>query len=295
MGLKRSVTLGTGAFRGTASSSTSNGKKLVQKPISSFLFRGKNAPTKATGNGRFPHFGVGGPLRKTISKKSDLPVVVGSPVKGSASGDLDMTLQEMGDDQDNGTGATGNDSGLFTAPANTMTKSSLFEDTEGELSFKGKEKANSKALNASRRVSMVSHALSQSLSSLPQLSGQGQMGPPPTPPSVRSGKRSTSSAFPENSSSGSSPSQAGPSNAPGTRSSARIATKASQTKLGADAPISSGRKGGDAVTAAPSNPVPESLKILDDCVIFVDVKKDDGDEAGSLFVEMLEGIGAKVS
>jgi hypothetical protein len=40
--------------------------------------------------------------------------------------------------------------------------------------------------------------------------------------------------------------------------------------------------------------VPESLKILQDCVIFVDVRTDDGDEAGSLFVEMLEGVGAKV-
>jgi hypothetical protein len=46
--------------------------------------------------------------------------------------------------------------------------------------------------------------------------------------------------------------------------------------------------------AASSNTIPESLKILHDCVIFVDVRTDDGDEAGSLFVEMLEGVGAKV-
>ena len=280
VGLKRSVTLGAGAFRGPTSSSTSNGKKLVQKPISSFWLKkgnGINAPAKMAGNSKFPHFGVGGPLRKTISKKSDLPVVMGSPVKGATSGDLDLTLQEIGDDQADGTG-------------------SLFEDTEGEPSFKGKEKANSRTSNASRRVSMVSHALSQSLSSLPQTSGLGQMGPPPTPPSARSGKRSTSSTLPANSSApGGSPSQVGPSNAPGTRSSSRIATKASQTKLGTDAPISSGRKGADAVTAAPTNPVPESLKILDGCVIFVDVKTDDGGEAGSLFGTMLESIGAKVS
>jgi len=291
VGLKRSVTLGAGAFRKPASSSTSNGKKLVQRPISSFWSKQGNGinAAKATGNSRFPHLGVGGPPRKTISKKSDLPVVMGSPVKGGANGDLDLTLQEIGDDEANRTGATGNSFGLFIAPANTMTG----EDTECEPSFKGKEKANSKTSNASRRVSMVSHALSQSLSSLPQTSGLGQMGPPPTPPS---GKRSTSSTLPANSSaSGGSPSQAGSSNALGTRSSTRIATKASQTKLGTDAPISSGRKGADAVTAAPSNPAPESLKILDDCVVFVDVKTDDGDEAGSLFGEMLEGMGAKVS
>ncbi|KAF9447190.1 hypothetical protein P691DRAFT_671996 [Macrolepiota fuliginosa MF-IS2] len=38
----------------------------------------------------------------------------------------------------------------------------------------------------------------------------------------------------------------------------------------------------------------DSLKILKDCVIFVDVRADDGEEAGSLFVEMLESLGAKI-
>jgi len=38
----------------------------------------------------------------------------------------------------------------------------------------------------------------------------------------------------------------------------------------------------------------ESLKILEDCVIFVDVRADTGDEAGSLFIEMLEGVGARI-
>ncbi|KAF9485952.1 hypothetical protein BDN70DRAFT_763291, partial [Pholiota conissans] len=37
-----------------------------------------------------------------------------------------------------------------------------------------------------------------------------------------------------------------------------------------------------------------ALKVLKDCIIFVDVKTDDGDEAGTLFVEMLEGVGARV-
>ncbi|KDQ55074.1 hypothetical protein JAAARDRAFT_107648, partial [Jaapia argillacea MUCL 33604] len=30
------------------------------------------------------------------------------------------------------------------------------------------------------------------------------------------------------------------------------------------------------------------------CVIFVDVRTDDGDDAGGLFVEMLKGLGAKI-
>ncbi|KAI0783004.1 hypothetical protein C8Q75DRAFT_726757 [Abortiporus biennis] len=36
-----------------------------------------------------------------------------------------------------------------------------------------------------------------------------------------------------------------------------------------------------------------SLKVLKDCTIFVDVRTDEGDDAGSLFVDMLKGLGAK--
>ncbi|KAI0301573.1 hypothetical protein B0F90DRAFT_1628634 [Multifurca ochricompacta] len=37
-----------------------------------------------------------------------------------------------------------------------------------------------------------------------------------------------------------------------------------------------------------------SLKVLKSCTIFVDVRTDDGDDAGGLFVDMLRGLGAKV-
>ena len=37
-----------------------------------------------------------------------------------------------------------------------------------------------------------------------------------------------------------------------------------------------------------------SLKILKSCKIFVDVRTEDGDDAGALFVDMLRGLGAKV-
>ncbi|KZT23577.1 hypothetical protein NEOLEDRAFT_1069361 [Neolentinus lepideus HHB14362 ss-1] len=36
------------------------------------------------------------------------------------------------------------------------------------------------------------------------------------------------------------------------------------------------------------------LGVLKDCTIFVDVRTDDGDDAGGLFVEMLMGLGAKI-
>jgi len=62
---------------------------------------------------------------------------------------------------------------------------------------------------------------------------------------------------------------------------------------GTDGHVSSGRKGA-AEPPTESSPVPETLKILTDCIIFVDVRTDDGVEAGSLFIDMLGGVGARV-
>ena len=48
--------------------------------------------------------------------------------------------------------------------------------------------------------------------------------------------------------------------------------------------------------AAPSmrSKMPGSLDVLKDCTIFVDVRTEDGEDAGGLFVDMLRGLGAKV-
>jgi hypothetical protein len=123
-------------------------------------------------------------------------MVVGSPVKGENGKRL--TDDNSAEDE---SGAAGSDSSAFFAPLNASSGSLTFEDLEDGQSSKGKEKATSKASNASRRVSMVSHALSQSLSSLPQSSSQGLMGPPPTPPTARGGTRSASSQHPTSSTS----------------------------------------------------------------------------------------------
>lgn len=37
------------------------------------------------------------------------------------------------------------------------------------------------------------------------------------------------------------------------------------------------------------------LKVLAGCVIFVDVRTEEGDDASALFVDMLRGLGARVS
>ncbi|TDL24380.1 hypothetical protein BD410DRAFT_719845 [Rickenella mellea] len=40
--------------------------------------------------------------------------------------------------------------------------------------------------------------------------------------------------------------------------------------------------------------MPGSLDVLKECTIFVDVRTEDGDDAGGLFIDMLRGLGAKV-
>jgi len=223
-------------------------------------------------------FGVGG--RRVVqkaSRKTSLPSVVASPVKGGEQ-DPDATIPDYCM-HDTGESAAGD---VFLAPSSEPKKSS--ENSKG----KGKEKdstSDSWLSNASRRVSMASQALSQSLNSLPPPTIGGLMGPPATPPGRRGGVRSSSSSYPSTSGA----SSGSPTNTFGTRSSARIA------KAVASGLMQAGKKAAsESPAGASTTSVPDSLKILKDCVIFVDVRTDDGDEAGSLFVEMLESVGAKV-
>ncbi|KAJ3514795.1 hypothetical protein NLJ89_g2166 [Agrocybe chaxingu] len=310
--LKRHATVGAGAFKaigttghGLASSSKAGGKGLTQKPLSMFMANKGKSSTRGgaimRGTGRTsvlggkPLFGVGGAARRTISKKTSLPMVVGSPVKG---GGADTTMQEYEEDEEVGKtptmapSASGDDGDVFMAPANTSTGMFLLEDLEVEVtSAKGKEKETAfSRSNASRRVSMASHALSQSLSALPPpepSKPRGMMGPPATPKNVRS----TSSSYPSSNKGRGSSSSPPKAEGSGTRSSARLAKAV--PKVVAQSKGSDGPSGKKAPEPAP-NPAAEALRVLKDCVIFVDVKTDEGDEAGSLFVEMLEGVGAKV-
>ena len=320
-GLKRSATLGASSFKSlevgadVPSSSRMSGmtkKPLVQKSLTMFMggkagFAGGSQPaagaTMRSGvrpglTGKGPIFG--GVLRRTISKKTSLPSVMASPVKGGGTdgGATDEIMQDAIQDADRDAQPRGSETVATPTNNNDVL---VLDDLEMQNPFKGKEKEKTSTFgfNASKRVSMisVSHSLSQSLNSLPppQPKVRGLMGPPETPPaSGRTGIRSSSSTYP--SSSGGSPSQQGTSI--GTRSSARIAKTAPSAlmkiKGGTGGHVSSGRKGAAEPLAEPS-PVPETLKILNDCIIFVDVRTDDGDEAGSLFIDMLGGVGARVS
>jgi len=312
-GVRRATTLGADAFKpastakATASSTKGPEKNLVQKPISAFMLgRGGARKSGVSSRGTVKNsvmgksiFGIGGAPRRLVSKKSALPTVIGSPVKGG--GDADTTMRECEEEEEEDAKTQPDDSGdNFMAPTasdSTPSAHSLDNLIVNENSNKGKGKeteasTTSRSSNGSRRVSMASHALSQSLNAMPPPTARGLMGPPATPPNKTN--RSSSSTYPSTSAGGSSPS-AGP--AVGTRASARIAKTAPgalmKIKGGTDGHVSSQRKGTTEPTPA-VNPAVEALKVLKDCIIFVDVKTDDGDEAGSLFVEMLEGVGAKV-
>ena len=321
-GLKRAVTLGTSSFKSldvgadVSSSNKTSGminKPLVQKSLAMFMSgkagtAGGSQPAagatmrggmKPGLTGRGPAIFRGG-LRRTISKKTSLPSVMASPVKGGADdGATDELMQDTIPDVDQeDTQPSGSE--MVAAPTNDNDILVLDDlEMQGPFNGKEKEKTSTFGFNTSRRVSMVSvsHSLSQSLNSLPppQPKIRGLMGPPETPPaSGRTGIRSSSSTYP--STSGGSPLQQGTSI--GTRSSARIAKTAPSAlmkiKGGTGGHVSSGRKGAAEPPTEPS-PVPETLKILNDCIIFVDVRTDDGDEAGSLFIDMLGGVGARVS
>ncbi|KAJ8591333.1 hypothetical protein M405DRAFT_735316 [Rhizopogon salebrosus TDB-379] len=216
------------------------------------------------------------------SRKTSLPSVMASPVKGGGAFDGDLIA--------NATTNLGEEdleleqqSNVTPPPAMSGSKTS--EDASNEASFvieelvmstdKGKEREEWD----SRRASSALHALSQSLSVLPET---------PLKPVVigtRTGLRSSSSTY--------------------------HAVSGSSSKSAVDTKNKGkGKEGTDG--AAPQRSVPSksdaaaspveggsagkkgALKVLKKCAIFVDVRTDDGDDAGSLFVDMLRGLGARI-
>lgn len=283
----------------TASSATSqpvpDGSRLVQRtlmggPRSSLtgksifgagtMMRGAGGGFKVPGNLKpgARGFGVGagafvGAARartlQKASRKTSLPSVMASPVKGTGGEDA----MDIAADDESGPSTTAEavTSGDMEVPLNDIEK--------------GKARANDSWISkASRRVSLASQALSQSLNAPPLKAnpGLGLMGPPATP--TRKG-RSASSTYPQSKSPNNDTERSSPSTRRTTMSLRNSAAGSSKNGSG-ESKVS---------TAAAAASHPEGMKVLKDCVIFVDVRTDDGDEAGSLFVEMLEGVGARVS
>lgn len=227
------------------------------------------------------------------SQKSSLPIVEGSPVKGGGTPmDMDEAVEVDSDDEVEVTGgpmppppvpfkvyrdhqpeastskspATG---GASSSPSTGDLGDIFFDPMNAE--FDGKVHDEGWRKYASRRASYVMHNLSQSLSALPdsppKRREKGSMGPPPVP-GTRTGLRSASA----------------------------MASTSSKDSQGKTTPNASDKSKQEASKSGGSGkkktPV---LKILKSCVVFVDVRTEEGDEAGGLFVEMLNGLGARVS
>ena len=225
-------------------------------------------------------FGIGmGRVTQKASRKTSLPSVMDSPVKGGSRDDCN---EEGGEES----GQSRDEDASMAVPGDESTTT----DTE-VWKGKEKEKPTDAWRNASWRASLASQALSQSLSSLPVLPPKtklGTMGPPATP----AGKLGDVgfSGHPEVASSGT---KVGP-----LRSSARLLAMTgprsapgalNKVKGGEGGHVSSSRKGEKAEKGE------GTLGVMKDCTVFLDVRTDDGDDAGDLFVQMLRGLGAKVS
>ncbi|KAI9460018.1 hypothetical protein HD554DRAFT_2206946 [Boletus coccyginus] len=222
--------------------------------------------------------GIFGKTGDRASKKPGLPVVAGSPVKGSGRPDLeagdgpeqDTVMQAVSVEAPTGGGGSAiSQKPLPPAAANVGNGIEIDLTTPPISADKGKQRAvSSSTLN---RASLALHALSESLSSLPQT---------PTPPKPR---------------------------AVGTRTGLR----SSSTAIGKESPALDGSDivgpGGNSEVHGSGGGGPSSgtvngsgggkkssLKILKRCAIFVDVRTEQGDDAGSLFVDMLKGLGAKI-
>lgn len=253
--------------------------------------------------------GIFGKVGDRASKKPGLPVVEGSPVKGSGGPDLDRGDREAGKhksglilggvtgdedvfvsqdpaaDDDPEQDAvmqdvsvqvpTGGGASATSQKPPPPAAANLSNDIEIDLTTspisadKGKQRAvPSSTLN---RASSALHALSESLSSLPQT---------PTPPKprivgTRTGLRSSSAAV-------------------GKESPALDGSDSVGPGGNSDVHGSGGGGPSSGTVNGSGGGKKSSLKILKRCAIFVDVRTEQGDDAGGLFVDMLKGLGAKV-
>ncbi|KAH9006605.1 hypothetical protein EDB86DRAFT_2794603 [Lactarius hatsudake] len=268
--LKRAASVGSAAsLQPNAHASGSKTTTVITRP--------SNLPPAAGPPRGFVYGGVGKrrPFEK-VSKKSSLPVVEASPVKGSESSRVvngnpgELPLLSVGH---------------MLPPSSPMKLQEVFtrnigvpkadEKMVGDLADAGEAELPDVWKDASRRASLASQFLQQTLAVLPAT-------PPP------GGSKSTAVVRPQSSSQGT---------RSGLRSSSGLDVAGSRSASGAPSNSPGVRTHiphSGTTAGAPSTTKPSSLKVLKSCTIFVDVRTDDGDDAGGLFVDMLRGLGAKI-
>ncbi|KAG2347533.1 hypothetical protein BDR05DRAFT_876162 [Suillus weaverae] len=210
-----------------------------------------------------------------------------SPVKGGGGGTVDnnyianTTVDVWGAEEDLGQGKQP-DVATLSVPSGSKTSEEqhkeadlVIEELVGSAD-KGKQPEGWDSCRASSAL----HALSRSLSALPK-----------TPPKLaavgtRTGLRSSSSTYYGASGAGS-----------GSKSAqdAKDRGKPNEGTDGAASQWNAPSKSDAAASPMEGGSAGKSvLKVLKKCAIFVDVRTDDGDDAGSLFVDMLRGLGARI-
>ncbi|KAJ2914403.1 hypothetical protein MD484_g6014, partial [Candolleomyces efflorescens] len=242
--LGRSTTLGSNHFLSKGKAPAAGGLKQQLKQ-STLFFPKTGVP------GRAKPFLGGFSKAPKASRNPGLPTVIGSPVKGGRA------PAPMDEDD-------GEEVEAFKAGGEEM-ENPLFSPTESNgTEDKGKGKGRAKDEFSSRRASVVSHLLSQSLQSMQSESsnGKGLMGPPPVPANISA--RSSGSI--------NSPGSVGDGTTPPGRRSTRIAAVAATQAM---TTAHSSKKAADADKPV----VNEALKFLKDCIIYVDVKTEAGEEA----------------
>jgi hypothetical protein len=259
---------------------TDSGPTVKKINLHSGVIAGKSSSSRPRG---FVYGGVGKkrPFEK-VSKKSSLPVVEGSPVKACGNAqtmDLDGPPLPFAIEVLAATlSSRKEDNGQEEAPAvpaavepmNLQDAIAGFDNSSAE-----DDKAETTDIwkHASRRASLASQFLQQTLAVLPST-------PPPSKASDSKSKAAERSQF----------------SSQRTRSGLR---SGSSSDVGSSRSTPKTLSNGHMVGTHVSKPgsttaTSSSLKVLKSCTIFVDVRTDDGDDAGGLFVDMLKGLGAKV-
>ena len=212
------------------------------------------------------------------SRQTTLQTVVGSPVKGPAQ--AHTSNEEMADVQPVSE-STATDSHAADAPdsasvwtdADTERESDRNESPaqDGQsIDVKGKAKEHtphSWKHEASRRASLALQFLAESITEGAQKTQSPKMGASKSP------KRQHSVAL---------------------RSASRGPSASRDSGVASHVRSTAGTSPAGTSTSSGTASKSAALTVLKGCSIYVDVRTDDGDDAGALFVDMLRGMGARV-
>jgi hypothetical protein len=257
-------------------STPANGIAKRQTAFFGGLASGSSGAPGRTGGGFFMNGGAANRFGRTkVSRDPGLETVEGSPVKGGEDALRQGPSSALDDDDTSARLPSISSEDIFGAPISKIQQSPSSATTSQDKG-KGREMGSPASApggdmlppsmprikpDSGRRISMASHLLSQS-----KITANAT---PPSPnPSTVAAPRS--GPLPTRTGLRSSTHPVAPNSAPGR----------------ANGDSHTGHRGGKESRKV--------AKVLKDCTIFVDVRTDDGDDAGNLFVDMLRNLGARI-